>query len=117
MSNLPKRAHPPWCLRGSDCATTPESPAWHSSRLLRVPAAEHSCVDIAVGRWQLDSAQLSQALAGGVLLEFRLGDDVDQWPVDRAQALALTGIIPRLLRGDAATPLRGDGATPYRWAA
>ncbi|WP_326551466.1 hypothetical protein [Micromonospora sp. NBC_01813] len=42
------------------------------------------------------------ALAGGVLLEFRLGDDVDQWPVDRAQALALTRLIPRLLRDDVA---------------
>lgn len=113
MSNLPKRAHPPWCLRGPDCATTPDSAAWHSSRLLRVAAAHgHPCVDVAVGRWQLDPAQtpqLSQALAGGVLLEFRLGDDVDQWPVDRAQALALARLIPQRLLGDA--------ATPYRWAA
>lgn len=109
MSNLPKRAHPPWCLRGPDCATTPDSAAWHSSRLLRVPAAEHSCIDIAVGRWQLDSAQLRRALAGGVLLEFRLGDDVDQWPVDGAQALALARLIPQRLLGEA--------ATPYRWAA
>ncbi|MFV2087125.1 hypothetical protein [Micromonospora sp. LOL_021] len=117
MSNLPKRAHPPWCLRGADCATAPDSAAWHSSRLLRVPAADvHPCVDVAVGRWQLDPAEPAQVarkqpigmtgtaavLAGGVLLEFRLGDDVDQWPVDRAQALALTWLIPRLLRDDVA---------------
>jgi|GEM_PF-2178336 len=121
MSNLPKRAHPPWCLRGADCATTPDSAAWHSSRLLRVAATDvHPCVDVAVGRWQLDPAGAPQAarrqptgatgtaalLAGGVLLEFRLGDDVDQWPVDRAQALALTRLIPRLLRDDVAPQRR-----------
>ncbi|WBB96234.1 hypothetical protein O7553_23305 [Solwaraspora sp. WMMA2059] len=116
MSNLPKRAHPPWCLRGPDCATTPDSAAWHSSRLHRIPAVEHPCVDVAVGRWQLDPAEPAQAArrqpagmtgtaalpAGGVLLEFRLGDDVDQWPVDGAQALALTWLIPRLLHDDVA---------------
>jgi hypothetical protein len=132
MSNLPTRAHPPWCLRGPDCATTPDSAAWHSSRLLRVAAADvHPCVDVAVGRWQLDPATTQQAaqlhradmcspaavLAGGVLLEFRLGDDVDQWPVDRAQALALAHLVPQLLRGDAATLMRGDAVTAYRWAA
>ena len=137
MSNLPTRAHPPWCLRGPDCATPADSAAWHSSRLLRVAAANvHLCVDVGVGRWQLDPAETrktaearqatrshpagrsSQApvLAGGVLLEFRLGDDVDQWPVDGAQALALAHLIPQLLRGDAA-PRPGDTATPYRWAA
>ncbi|MFV2022206.1 hypothetical protein [Micromonospora sp. LOL_023] len=115
MSNLPKRAHPPWCLRGPDCATTPDSAAWHSSRLLRVAATDvHPYVDVAVGRWQLDPAEIRRAetraaltcpaaaLAGGVLLEFRLGDDVDQWPVDPAQALALAHLVPRLLRDNVA---------------
>jgi hypothetical protein len=117
VNNLPNRTHPPWCLRGVDCATMPDSAAWHSSRLLRAAAAEYSCVDIAVGRWQLDSAEIrpvptcpAVVLAGGVLLEFRLGDDVDQWPVDGAQALAPAHLIPQLLRGDAAP--RPDHAVP-----
>lgn len=102
MDKLSNAAHPPWCGRGFDCAA---APGWHNSALLPVTLPGDEVIQVAAGRWQLDvEPGLGRIPAGGVLLEFTLGGDVDRWPIDSTQALALARLLPRLLR-EAHTPL------------
>ncbi|MFI5833739.1 hypothetical protein ACIA5A_08685 [Micromonospora sp. NPDC051300] len=92
MSNLSNIAHPPWCLRGPDCAG---GNGLHLSRLAGTAVRGDEVIQAGVGLWRMDVGPTSPS---GLLLEFSAGADVERWPLDLPQSQALVRASQRLLR-------------------
>ena len=91
MSNLSNPDHPSWCLRGADCAG---SSGLHLSPLVSAAPRGDEVIQVAAGLWRMD---VESARPGGVLLELSVGADVERWPIDLAQSIALVPLLRDLL--------------------
>jgi hypothetical protein len=98
MRNLPNLAHPPWCLRGPDCAP---SGGLHLSGLVNAAPRGDEVIQIGAGLWRMDVGP--STAPGGVLLELSAGDHVERWPIDLAQSANLVPVLTGLLRRAAPT--------------
>ncbi|GAB3808327.1 hypothetical protein [Micromonospora zhanjiangensis] len=96
MNNIPNPAHPPWCLRGPECAS---SGGLHLSALVSAAPGGDEVFQIGAGLWRMDVGPTERT---GVLLELSVGDDVERWPIDLAQAVKLVPLLRRLIGGPAA---------------
>jgi hypothetical protein len=92
VSNLPKSVHPPWCLRGPDCAGSNDL---HMSRLLDAAVRGDEVLQVRVGLWRMD---VGPTPPSGLLFELSSGAEVDRWPIDLAQSRSLVHLSRRLLR-------------------
>jgi hypothetical protein len=92
VNNLSNPAHPPWCLRGSDCASSGDL---HVSRLVSAAPRGDEVIQVRAGLWRMD---VGPATPGGVLLELSVGEDVERWPIDLAQSANLVPLLRDLLR-------------------
>lgn len=92
MRNLPNPAHPPWCLRGPDCAGPNDL---HLSRLTGTAVRGDEVIQARIGLWRMD---IGPTPPSGLLLEFSAGADVERWPIDLAQSRVLAQLSRRLLR-------------------
>ncbi|WBB72796.1 hypothetical protein O7602_24330 [Micromonospora sp. WMMD1128] len=92
MSNLSNIAHPPWCLRGPDCAGRN---GLHLSRLVGTAVRGDEVIQAGVGLWRMDVGPASPT---GLLLELSAGEDVERWPIDLPQSRALIRTSQHLLR-------------------
>ncbi|QLQ39307.1 hypothetical protein [Micromonospora robiginosa] len=92
MSNLSNIAHPPWCLRGSDCA---DGNGLHLSRLAGTALRGDEVIQAGVGLWRMD---VGPTAPSGMLLEFSAGEDVERWPLDLPRSRVLVRASQRLLR-------------------
>ncbi|WP_089156634.1 hypothetical protein [Micromonospora sp. NBS 11-29] len=90
MSNLPN-VHPPWCLRGPDCAG---GNGLHLSRLVGTAVRGDEVIQAELGLWRMDVGPTSPS---GLLLEFSAGEDVERWPLDLPQSHMLARASQRLL--------------------
>lgn len=91
MNNLPNSAHPPWCLRGVDCAGSNDL---HLSRLTGTAVRGDEVIQVRLGLWRMDVGATPPT---GLLLELSAGTDVERWPVDLAQSRALAHLAGRLV--------------------
>ncbi|MFE9652925.1 hypothetical protein [Micromonospora sp. NPDC006431] len=92
MSNLPNSVHPPWCLRGPDCAGGNDL---HLSRLVGTAVRGDEVIQMRLGLWRME---VGPTPPGGLLLELSAGSEVERWPIDLAQSRALAHLSGRLLR-------------------
>ncbi|MFF5174424.1 hypothetical protein ACFY3U_17535 [Micromonospora sp. NPDC000089] len=92
MSNLPNLGHPPWCLRGPDCAGSNDL---HLSRLVGTAVRGDEVIQVGIGLWRMD---LSPNPPSGLLLELSVGSEVERWPIDLAQSRSLAHLSRRLVR-------------------
>ncbi len=92
MSKLSNFAHPPWCLRGPDCAGSNDL---HLSRLCSASARGEEVLQLRVGLWRMDVGPTPPT---GLLLELSAGSEVDRWPIGLAQSRALAYLSQRLIR-------------------
>lgn len=92
MSNLPNSAHPPWCLRGPECAGSNDL---HLSRLAGTAVRGDEVIQVRLGLWRMDVGPTPPT---GLLLELSAGTHVERWPVDLAQSRALAHLAGRLVR-------------------
>ncbi|MFF5072889.1 hypothetical protein ACFY2R_17305 [Micromonospora olivasterospora] len=92
MSNLSNTGHPPWCLRGPDCAGPNDL---HLSRLVGTAVRGDEVIQVRIGLWRMD---VGKTPPSGLLLELSAGSDVERWPVDLAQSRALAHLSQRLVR-------------------
>jgi hypothetical protein len=103
MRNLSNAAHPPWCLSGPDCST---SPGWRESGLVQADPSGQALIQVGAGLWRMDlepEFTRPPEPVGGIRLEFTLGEDVERWPINLVQSRALVPVLQSLLgRADAA---------------
>lgn len=92
MTNLPNSVHPPWCLRGPNCAGPHDL---HLSRLVGTAVRGDEVIQVRVGLWRMDVGPTPPC---GLLLELSAGCDVERWPIDLAQSRALAHLSQRLVR-------------------
>ncbi|MEU8263536.1 hypothetical protein AB0C02_23285 [Micromonospora sp. NPDC048999] len=92
MSNLSNTAHPPWCLRGPDCAGPNDL---HLSRLIGAAVWGDEVIQVRIGLWRMD---VGPTPPSGLLLELSAGSEVDRWPIDLAQSRSLAHLSQRLVR-------------------
>ncbi len=92
MSNLSNPAHPPWCLRGPNCAS---ADGLHLSGLVSVAPKGNEVIQVGAALWRMD---VGPATPGGVLLELSVGEEVERWPIDLAQSRVLVPVLQDLIR-------------------
>ncbi|MFE0589592.1 hypothetical protein [Micromonospora echinospora] len=92
MTNLPSPDHPPWCLRGPDCAASGDL---HLSRLLGTAVRGDEVIQARPGLWRMDVGPTPPT---GLLLELSAGEHVERWPLDLVQSRALAHLAGRLVR-------------------
>jgi hypothetical protein len=92
MSNLSNSAHPPWCLRGSDCDGANDL---HLSRLVGTAVRGDEVIQLRLGLWRMEIEPTPPA---GLLLELSAGSDVERWPIGLAQSRSLAYLSKRLVR-------------------
>ncbi|MEV0329244.1 hypothetical protein AB0H63_22770 [Micromonospora echinospora] len=92
MTNLPSPDHPPWCLRGPDCAGPGDL---HLSRLVGTAVRGDEVIQARLGLWRMDVGPTSPT---GLLLELSAGEYVERWPVGLAQSRALAHLSGDLIR-------------------
>ncbi|SCL35865.1 hypothetical protein GA0074692_4202 [Micromonospora pallida] len=100
MANLPSPDHPPWCLRGPDCAGPNDL---HLSRLVGTAVRGDEVIQARLGLWRMDVAPIPPT---GLLLELSAGEYVERWPLDLAQSRALAHLAGRLVRRLPSWPAR-----------
>lgn len=86
-----RRSHPAWCESENECGTT----ALHLSGLWSVAPRGDEVIQVRAGLWRMD---VGPAGAEGVAVELSVGEDVEWWPIDLAQARALVRVLNDLLR-------------------
>jgi hypothetical protein len=84
--------HPPWCLRGPDCASPGDL---HLSRLVGAAVRGDEVIQVRLGLWRMD---VGPTPPGGLLLELSAGSETERWPIDLAQSRALAAVSQRLIR-------------------
>lgn len=83
--------HPPWCLRGPDCAGPNDL---HLSRLLDAAVRGDEVIQVRLGLWRMD---IGPTPPSGLLLECSAGEEVDRWPIGLAQSRRLARLSHRLI--------------------
>ncbi|WP_428961879.1 hypothetical protein [Micromonospora fluostatini] len=91
MRNLPNPAHPPWCLRGSDCAGRGDL---HLSRLVTA-ATGNEVIQLRMGLWRME---IGDCPPSGLLLELSAGAEAERWPIGLEQSRAMVHLSRRLVR-------------------
>ncbi|GIJ28622.1 hypothetical protein Vqi01_37840 [Micromonospora qiuiae] len=92
MSKLSNSAHPPWCLRGPDCAGRNDL---HLSRLIGTAVRGDEVIQARIGLWRMD---VGPTPPSGLLLELSADADAERWPIDLAQSRSLAYLSQRLVR-------------------